>query len=87
MEEARAVRALSAAMLIELEHANLRDDLAAFLRRCGCMVATASHTELEVDAPAAITPDALRGPEVEIGAYLRAWAELNAVTTPRLRSG
>ena len=71
-------------MLIELEHANLRDDLAAFLRRCGCMVVTASHTQLEVDAPAAMMPDAVRGPEVEIAAYLRAWAELNAVRTPRL---
>jgi hypothetical protein len=73
-------------MLIELEHANLRDDLAAFLRRCGCVVATASHTELEVDAPAAMTPDAVRGPEIEIAAYVRAWAELNAVSTPRLNS-
>ena len=73
-------------MLIELEHANLRDDLAAFLRRCGCMVATASQTELEVDAPVAMTPDAVRGPEIEIAAYVRAWAELNAVETPRLRS-
>jgi hypothetical protein len=71
-------------MLIELEHANLRDDLAAFLRRCGCLVATASRTELEVDPPASMTPDAIRGPEIEIAAYVRAWAELNSVGMPRL---
>jgi hypothetical protein len=80
----RGRSALLAAMLIELEHAHLRDDLAAFLRRCGCIVATASNTELDVDAPDAMTPDAVRGPEVEIAAYLRAWAELSDVRTPRL---
>lgn len=81
----RGRSALLAAMLIELEHANLRDDLAAFLRRCSCTVATASHTELEVDAPASVTHDAVRGPEVEIAAYLRAWAELNSVGMPRVQ--
>ena len=72
-------------MLIELEQAHLRDDLAAFLRRCGCLVATASNTELEVDAPPAMTPDHLRAPEVEIAAYLRAWSELNSVGMPRVQ--
>jgi hypothetical protein len=73
-------------MLIELDHAFLRDDLIAFLRRCGCSVVAASPEALEVDAPDAAPHDAVRAPEIEVAAYLRAWAELNRVGMPRIRS-
>jgi hypothetical protein len=62
-------------MTILLNDPQLVDDLAAFLRRCGCSVDRVSARAIEAFPPhEAVNPGYLR---MELDGYLRVWREMH----------